>query len=341
VFFVPVLLLLNTVNAFAANISVDGEVGNLEWYDVPVTMLISRTDEAFCDVSFITIRQFWNESSQCAVFAIAGQAPAITESTQAGVAFFVDDIEIARLHQPNIITFDVSNYHCHGALVVAQSVQGDFCLEVEIGCKNAAAKAGLARLMVQIFDPFGVSSRQYSYAVVFPAPETTAAPPEITTKTTTAKTPSTTTTTSSTSKSETTQKTTSKSTQSTTTAQTTAIAAIETIPQTQTITLPTERVVPPLATKQSTQKRTQTAQYVPTISETITIPQTLWTYPEYKNIVENAVQFEAIAESSAEQRQNGGIFAVLGGLCVVFGCVGVLIWRRRNSDTGKQDDKSC
>jgi hypothetical protein len=200
VLFAVLAMLVEFVTQAHAAIKVDGNVGNLEWYDYQPIVLISPGDNSMCGVSFACVRFAVNDEKTTVIFALNAQATGFANDGRAGLAFFVGGKEIAR-YQQNESAVDETNYHISGAFVNMNSYEGDFMMEVALDCKTPEAFAALEHLVLHVIDPVGVRSLAYNYPILTEEPTTvpkptttakaTATKASTTEKTTTTKAPTT------------------------------------------------------------------------------------------------------------------------------------------------------
>ncbi|MDR2525999.1 MAG: hypothetical protein LBC83_07475 [Oscillospiraceae bacterium] len=208
----------------------DGDVNGAEWYGTPVVECI-RYGDAYNAITYASVRYMVFPESASVGIACLGQAPGANAESALGIVCFVDGREIAALRQTSGASYDAERYFCEGGIMIAQredesyNPDGDFCLEIRIGCKDATVFAALERLVIRILDANGEPSKDFALPVRAPAPETTA--PATTTETTTKATTSKATTTV---KPTTTARTTTsaKTTKQTTTAPILSLATITT-----------------------------------------------------------------------------------------------------------------
>ncbi|MDR1927727.1 MAG: hypothetical protein LBQ33_03705 [Oscillospiraceae bacterium] len=328
----------------AASPSADGNVQALEWYGIAVSTLIDPADESYCGITFTHIRHLLDQQNQCVTFALTGQAPGIAEGTQLGFLLKLAGREIAAYRQGEGASYETAQYYAEGGIFIAGSVEGDYSLELMLGCKTAQALDALDSLVIQLLDPAGDPSKEFPYPITPPEPETT------TVKTTTTKVTTTKTTTSPKAPTLQTGSSTKSSAAQTTGAKSTTGArssAVPTLPATLPAALPAAQLTPDTtsttqqknsgqssaAKTQSTVVRRQPAA-LPTPESTI--PHgTLWTYPTYfvtEALAENlpeAAEVGIEAQTAQSAPRSPALFAVAGLLTALSGVL-VFAWLRTN-----------
>ncbi|MDR3314002.1 MAG: hypothetical protein LBS96_06050 [Oscillospiraceae bacterium] len=340
----------------------DGVIGGLEWLDTPSYALVHPGGDGFNGIDNAGLRYILMPETQSVGLACLGQAPGAQDDGALGIVFYVDGREIAACRQGRGATYESENYFCEGIINILKrgdgtyNVEGDFTIELRIGCKSQAAFTALERLVVRLLDPNGEPSKDVSCPLRVPEPETTTVHTtttrEITTKAPT--TEKTTTTKTTTTKITTTKTTTTKAT--TTMAVTTQTAAGgasvvgTTVPsapsagaETAPATPPPQSVAAPQAAPAAGSGNAQAGRPLasPALPVEEALPgrpnETLWDYPSYTLPATAALQ-AAAAQGASQTAQSSprrtALFAC-GGVSLFAAAGMLLLWLRANWDCPK------
>ena len=365
----------------ASAITLDGIAGGMEWYDTPIIQLLRSGDNGYNGVDNARLRYSITDDAMGVFILCAGQAPGATDESSLGIVFYIGEREIAAYRQNGGADYEAENYFCEGAMSVAKrddgvyNAEGDFTIELRLGCKSRTAFAALEALMVRVLDPLGEPSKDFAASIRLPEPETTVptterttTTKETTTKETTTKmttTKETTTKAPTTAKVTTTKATTTKATTTkvtATTVTTTALATTTTQPQTTTAMvmpiLPMETTRPVSTTMAAAQRYNAAPQYQahaaapptemqqaeeieldPTEEPPPVRPrETLWDYTAQTLPMTVAAQANVQEEPSAQAASpRRPVLIAAGILLLLVALVMVLLWFRANGLPRKKE----
>lgn len=277
--------------AARADISVDGIAGGAEWYDTAIIPLLRSGENGYNGVDNARLRYAVTDDAMGVFLLCLGQAPGATDGSALGIVFYLGGREIAAYRQQEGAGYEAENYFCEGAMSVAKrsdgvyNPEGDFTIELRLGCKSRTAFAALEALVVRILDPLGEPSRDFAASIFLPEPETTVPTTErtTTTKETTTKettTKLTTTKETTTAKTTTTKATTAKATTAKVTTTKPAVTAAATLPATTTAPF---------------QSATTTATAPPTLPAATTQPMTAATATTRPDVAARQYPYQAVA----------------------------------------------
>lgn len=299
-------------------ISLDGAVTNLEWDKEQKLSLVALGSNSMCSISDATL--YWSISApgDSVTFGLVAHAPDSLPGSPVGAAIQAGGAQIAHWQNGGVSSASDALYSLRAAADFPDAAGSFFTLELELGCKTPAAFVALESLIIRLYDPQGVPSKEISLRI---AP----AEPVVTTTTTTEKptttkaptTEKTTTSKTTTSKATTTKVTTTKATTATTatTPTTTTAAAVTTaapmtfaasVPQT---TLPSAAAAPKYSVA--------TTWYTVVLSETTAEPPPLplWTFAEQSEEAHSAPEPLAPAQDAPAPASRNSYF--LYGMAVL------------------------
>ncbi len=155
------------LNAYSANIVVDGIAGERDWVDSFGEVAVSSKDISNCAVEFASISSIADYSNNIIYFCFNVIVDGVVdETTPHGVSISVNNAEPVRITRDSVSEYDTFLYSYTAA--VYEHSNTDFSVETALGIKHGIDTA--YKIEVQFIDGNGDYSNAYS--VTLPEPPT-------------------------------------------------------------------------------------------------------------------------------------------------------------------------
>ena len=155
------------LNAYSANIVIDGIAKERDWVDSFGEVAVSSKDISNCAVEFASVARVTDYSNNIIYFCFNVIVDgALDETTPHGVSISVNNAEPVRVTRDSVSEYDTVLYSYNAAVYEHSST--DFCIETALGIKHGIDT--VYKIEVQFIDGNGDYSN--SYSVSLPEPPT-------------------------------------------------------------------------------------------------------------------------------------------------------------------------